>query len=121
MATSTKIDVRRTSNIGIAAPIAAGKTSWRERILVCAGRSRKTGETHGGAAQMDWMEQERERGITITSAVTQAFWHDTRINVIDTPGHVDFTMEVERSMLVLDAAIAVFDASQGVETTSETV
>src|SRR5690625_2438496 len=121
MATSTKIDLRKTRNIGIAAHIDAGKTTLSERILFYTGRIRKTGETHEGAAQMDWMEQQRERGSTITSAVTQAFWHDTRINVIDTPGHVDFTMEVERSMRVLDAAIAVFDASQGVEPQSETV
>ena len=121
MATSTKIDLRNTRNIGIAAHIDAGKTTLSERILFYTGRIRKTGETHEGASQMDWMEQERERGITITSAVTQAFWHDTRINVIDTPGHVDFTMEVERSMRVLDAAIAVFDSSQGVEPQSETV
>src|SRR5690625_731775 len=121
MATSTKIDLRKTRNIGIAAHIDAGKTTLSERILFYTGRIRKTGETHEGAAQMDWMEQERERGITITSAVTQAFWHDTRINGIDTQGHGDFTMEVERSMRVLDAAIAVFDASQGVEPQSETV
>lgn len=121
MATETKIDLRKTRNIGIAAHIDAGKTTLSERILFYTGRIRKVGETHEGAAQMDWMEQERERGITITSAVTQAFWHDTRINVIDTPGHVDFTMEVERSMRVLDAAIAVFDSSQGVEPQSETV
>ena len=121
MATPTKIDLRKTRNIGIAAHIDAGKTTLTERILFYTGRIRKVGETHEGAAQMDWMEQERERGITITSAVTQAFWGDTRINIIDTPGHVDFTMEVERSMRVLDAAIAVFDASQGVEPQSETV
>ncbi len=121
MATTTKIDLRNTRNIGIAAHIDAGKTTLSERILFYTGRIRKTGETHEGASQMDWMEQERERGITITSAVTQAFWHDVRVNVIDTPGHVDFTMEVERSMRVLDAAIAVFDSSQGVEPQSETV
>ncbi len=121
MATTTKIDLRKTRNIGIAAHIDAGKTTLTERILFFTGRIRKTGETHEGAAQMDWMAQERERGITITSAVTQAFWGDTRINIIDTPGHVDFTMEVERSMRVLDAAVAVFDASQGVEPQSETV
>ena len=121
MATSTKIDLHKTRNIGIAAHIDAGKTTLSERILFYTGRIRKVGETHEGASQMDWMEQERERGITITSAVTQAYWHDTRINVIDTPGHVDFTMEVERSMRVLDAAVAVFDSSQGVEPQSETV
>jgi len=121
MATPTKIDLRKTRNIGIAAHIDAGKTTLTERILYFTGRIHKVGETHEGAAQMDWMEQERERGITITSAVTQAFWGDTRINIIDTPGHVDFTMEVERSMRVLDAAVAVFDSSQGVEPQSETV
>jgi len=121
MATKTGIDLRKTRNIGIAAHIDAGKTTLTERILFYTGRIHKTGEVHEGAATMDWMEQERERGITITSAVTQAFWGDTRINIIDTPGHVDFTMEVERSMRVLDAAVAVFDSSQGVEPQSETV
>ena len=121
MATPTTIDLKKTRNIGIAAHIDAGKTTLTERILFYTGRIHKIGETHEGASQMDWMEQEKERGITITSAVTQAFWGDTRINIIDTPGHVDFTMEVERSMRVLDAAIAVFDASQGVEPQSETV
>ncbi len=121
MATQTKVDLHRTRNIGIAAHIDAGKTTLTERILFYAGRIHKMGETHEGASQMDWMEQERERGITITSAVTQCFWLDTRINIIDTPGHVDFTMEVERSMRVLDGAVAVFDASQGVEPQSETV
>ena len=121
MATDIKIDLNKTRNIGIAAHIDAGKTTLTERILFYTGRIHKVGETHEGASQMDWMEQEKERGITITSAVTQAFWHDTRINIIDTPGHVDFTMEVERSMRVLDAAVAVFDASQGVEPQSETV
>ncbi|UCH26541.1 MAG: elongation factor G [Trueperaceae bacterium] len=121
MATDVKIDLSKTRNIGIAAHIDAGKTTLTERILFYSGRIHKVGETHEGASQMDWMEQEKERGITITSAVTQAFWGDTRINIIDTPGHVDFTMEVERSMRVLDAAVAVFDASQGVEPQSETV
>ncbi len=121
MATKTGIDLNMTRNIGIAAHIDAGKTTLTERILFYTGRIHKTGEVHEGAATMDWMEQERERGITITSAVTQAFWKDYRINIIDTPGHVDFTMEVERSMRVLDAAVAVFDASQGVEPQSETV
>jgi elongation factor G len=121
MATKTGIDLRKTRNIGIAAHIDAGKTTLTERILFYTGRIHKTGEVHEGAATMDWMEQERERGITITSAVTTAMWRDTRINIIDTPGHVDFTMEVERSMRVLDAAIAVFDSSQGVEPQSETV
>ncbi len=121
MATKTGIDLSKTRNIGIAAHIDAGKTTLTERILFYAGRIHKIGETHEGASQMDWMAQEKERGITITSAVTQAYWGDTRINIIDTPGHVDFTMEVERSMRVLDAAVAVFDASQGVEPQSETV
>ena len=117
----TQINLKETRNIGIAAHIDAGKTTLTERILFYTGRIHKVGETHEGASQMDWMDQEKERGITITSAVTQAFWKDVRINIIDTPGHVDFTMEVERSMRVLDAAIAVFDASQGVEPQSETV
>ncbi|HZW98616.1 MAG TPA: elongation factor G [Trueperaceae bacterium] len=121
MTIATKTDLARTRNIGIAAHIDAGKTTLTERILFFTGRIHKTGETHEGASQMDWMEQERERGITITSAVTQCFWHDNRINIIDTPGHVDFTMEVERSMRVLDGAVAVFDSSQGVEPQSETV
>ena len=121
MATKTNIDLNKTRNIGIAAHIDAGKTTLTERILFYTGRIHKTGEVHEGAATMDWMEQERERGITITSAVTTAEWKDTRINIIDTPGHVDFTMEVERSMRVLDAAVAVFDGSQGVEPQSETV
>jgi elongation factor G len=121
MATTPTIDLRITRNIGIAAHIDAGKTTLTERILFYTGKIRKVGETHEGASQMDWMEQEKERGITITSAVTQAFWNDHRINIIDTPGHVDFTIEVERSMRVLDGAIAVFDASQGVEPQSETV
>jgi len=121
MATKSGIDLNMTRNIGIAAHIDAGKTTLTERILFYTGRIHKTGEVHEGAATMDWMEQERERGITITSAVTQAFWKDYRINIIDTPRHVDFTMEVERSMRVLDAAVAVFDASQGVEPQSETV
>jgi elongation factor G len=121
MATQTLIDLKMTRNIGIAAHIDAGKTTLTERILFYTGRIHKTGETHEGASQMDWMEQEKERGITITSAVTQAFWRDVRINIIDTPGHVDFTIEVERSMRVLDGAVAVFDASQGVEPQSETV
>ena len=121
MATTPALDLRMTRNIGIAAHIDAGKTTLTERILFYTGRIRKVGETHEGASQMDWMDQEKERGITITSAVTQAFWRDHRINIIDTPGHVDFTIEVERSMRVLDGAVAVFDASQGVEPQSETV
>ena len=121
MATTATTDLRKTRNIGIAAHIDAGKTTLTERILFYTGKIRKVGETHEGASQMDWMEQEKERGITITSAVTQAYWRDHRINIIDTPGHVDFTIEVERSMRVLDGAVAVFDASQGVEPQSETV
>lgn len=108
-------------NIGIAAHIDAGKTTTTERILFYTGRTHKIGETHDGASQMDWMEQEQERGITITSAATTCTWKDIRINIIDTPGHVDFTVEVERSMRVLDGAVAVFDGSQGVEPQSETV
>ncbi len=121
MTTKPTIDLHTTRNIGIAAHIDAGKTTLTERILYYTGRIHKVGETHEGASQMDWMEQEKERGITITSAVTQAYWEGNRINIIDTPGHVDFTIEVERSMRVLDGAIAVFDASQGVEPQSETV
>ena len=103
------------------AHIDAGKTTTTERILYYTGRTHKMGEVHEGAAVMDWMEQEQERGITITSAATTAFWRDFRINIIDTPGHVDFTVEVERSLRVLDGAIAVFDAVAGVEPQSETV
>ncbi len=117
----TKFDLKKTRNIGIAAHIDAGKTTTTERILFFTGRIHKIGEVHEGAATMDFMEQERERGITITAAVTTAFWKEHRINIIDTPGHVDFTIEVERSMRVLDGAVAVFDASQGVEPQSETV
>ena len=108
-------------NIGIMAHIDAGKTTTTERILYYTGKSHKIGEVHEGAATMDWMEQEQERGITITSAATTAFWNDKRINIIDTPGHVDFTIEVERSLRVLDGAVALFDADQGVEPQSETV
>ncbi len=111
----------RYRNIGIAAHIDAGKTTTTERILYYTGRSHKIGEVHDGAATMDFMEQEQERGITITSAATTCFWKDHRINIIDTPGHVDFTIEVERSMRVLDGAVAVFDAVAGVEPQSETV
>ena len=113
--------LERTRNIGIMAHIDAGKTTTTERILFYTGVSHRIGEVHEGAAQMDWMEQERERGITITSAATTCFWKDYRINIIDTPGHVDFTVEVERSLRVLDGAIAVFDSVQGVEPQSETV
>jgi len=114
-------DLAHIRNIGIAAHIDAGKTTTTERILFYTGRSHKIGEVHEGAATMDWMEQEKERGITITAAATTCYWKDIRINIIDTPGHVDFTVEVERSMRVLDGAVAVFDGSQGVEPQSETV
>src|SRR3989442_9737143 len=111
----------RTRNIGIMAHIDAGKTTTTERILYYTGKSYKVGEVHEGTAQMDWMVQERERGITITSAATTCMWKDHWINLIDTPGHVDFTVEVERSLRVLDGAVAVFDAVTGVEPQSETV
>ncbi|MFZ5862996.1 MAG: elongation factor G [Nitrospirota bacterium] len=111
----------RTRNIGIMAHIDAGKTTTTERILYYTGVTHRIGEVHEGAATMDWMEQERERGITITAAATTCFWREHRINIIDTPGHVDFTIEVERSLRVLDGAVAVFDSVQGVEPQSETV
>src|ERR671913_435137 len=111
----------RIRNIGIAAHIDAGKTTVSERILFYTGRIHKTGEVHDGAATMDWMIQERERGITITAAVTTCSWNGHRINIIDTPGHVDFTVEVERSLRVLDGGVVVFDAVAGVEPQSETV
>jgi elongation factor G len=113
--------LNRTRNIGIMAHIDAGKTTTTERILFYTGRTYKIGEVHEGTATMDWMEQEQERGITITSAATTCFWRDIRINIIDTPGHVDFTAEVERSLRVLDGAVAVFDSVAGVEPQSETV
>jgi elongation factor G len=113
--------LERYRNIGIMAHIDAGKTTTTERILYYTGRSYKIGEVHEGTATMDWMEQEQERGITITSAATTCFWHDHRINIIDTPGHVDFTIEVERSLRVLDGAVTVFDSVAGVEPQSETV
>ncbi len=116
-----KVSLENTRNIGIMAHIDAGKTTTTERILYYTGRTHKIGEVHEGAAVMDWMEQEQERGITITSAATTAFWADHRINIIDTPGHVDFTVEVERSLRVLDGAVAVFDSVAGVEPQSETV
>ena len=119
MARTTPLE--RYRNIGIMAHIDAGKTTTTERILYYTGRSHKIGEVHDGAATMDWMEQEQERGITITSAATTCFWKDHRINIIDTPGHVDFTIEVERSLRVLDGAVAIFDCVAGVEPQSETV
>ncbi len=119
MSRSHQLDKYR--NIGIMAHIDAGKTTTTERILYYTGKSHKIGEVHDGAATMDWMEQEQERGITITSAATTCFWNDHRINIIDTPGHVDFTIEVERSLKVLDGAVAVFDGVAGVEPQSETV
>src|SRR4026208_1118106 len=117
----TRTSLKDTRNIGIMAHIDAGKTTTTERILYYTGRTHKMGEVHEGAATMDWMAQEQERGITITSAATTAEWRDFRINIIDTPGHVDFTVEVERSLRVLDGAIAVFDSVAGVEPQSETV
>ena len=115
------MDLNKYRNIGIMAHIDAGKTTTTERILYYTGKSHKIGEVHDGAATMDWMEQEQERGITITSAATTCFWNDHRINIIDTPGHVDFTIEVERSLRVLDGAVACFDGVAGVEPQSETV
>ncbi len=119
--TSRTTPLERYRNIGIMAHIDAGKTTTTERVLYYTGRSHKIGEVHDGNATMDWMEQEQERGITITSAATTCFWRDHRINIIDTPGHVDFTIEVERSLRVLDGAVAVFDSVAGVEPQSETV
>ncbi len=113
--------LEKVRNIGIMAHIDAGKTTFTERVLFYTGKKHKIGETHDGAADMDWMEQEKERGVTITSAATTSFWQDHKVNIIDTPGHVDFTAEVERSLRVLDGAIAVFDGAAGVEPQSETV
>src|SRR4030043_1999142 len=110
-----KVSLDKTRNIGIMAHIDAGKTTFTERILYYTGVSHKIGEVHDGEATMDWMEQEKERGITITSAATTCFWEDNRINIIDTPGHVDFTVEVERSLRVLDSAVGVFCAVGGVQ------
>ena len=118
---SRKVALKDTRNIGIMAHIDAGKTTTTERILFYTGVNHKIGEVHEGAATMDYMEQEQERGITITSAATTAFWNGNRINIIDTPGHVDFTVEVERSLRVLDGAVAVFSAVDGVQPQSETV
>src|SRR5881409_1389306 len=119
MPRTTPLD--RVRNIGIMAHIDAEKTTTTERILYYTGKNYKIGEVHEGAATMDWMAQEQERGITITSAATACVWNDHRINIIDTPGHVDFTVEVERSLRVLDGAIALFDSVAGVEPQSETV
>ncbi|PZU83224.1 MAG: elongation factor G, partial [Chelatococcus sp.] len=113
--------IDRYRNFGIMAHIDAGKTTTTERILYYTGKSHKIGEVHDGAATMDWMTQEQERGITITSAATTCFWRDMRLNIIDTPGHVDFTIEVERSLRVLDGAVCVLDGNQGVEPQTETV
>src|SRR5512144_2830195 len=115
------VALEKMRNIGIMAHIDAGKTTTTERVLFYTGRTYKIGEVHEGTAVMDWMEQERERGITITAAATTAEWKDHRINIIDTPGHVDFTAEVERSLRVLDGGVVVFDAVAGVEPQSETV
>ena len=116
-----QFSLENTRNIGIMAHIDAGKTTTTERILYYTGKTHKIGETHDGAATMDYMAQEQERGITITSAATTAQWNGTRINIIDTPGHVDFTVEVERSLRVLDGAVMVLSAKEGVEPQSETV
>ena len=121
MADNVQVPLEKTRNIGISAHIDAGKTTTTERILFYTGRLHRIGEVHEGGATMDWMEQEKERGITITSAATTCYWHDNQINIIDTPGHVDFTVEVERSLRVLDGAIALFCSVGGVEPQSETV
>ena len=118
---SREFDLQHTRNIGIMAHIDAGKTTTTERILYFTGKIHKIGEVHEGAATMDWMVQEQERGITITSAATTAMWKGNRINIIDTPGHVDFTAEVERSLRVLDGAVTVLDGKNGVEPQTETV
>ena len=112
--------LEKTRNIGIIAHIDAGKTTVSERVLFYTGKKHKIGEVHEGEATMDWMAQERERGITITAAATTCFWKDHRINLIDTPGHIDFTVEVKRSLRVLDGAVVVFDGVAGVEPQSET-
>src|ERR687894_1454396 len=120
-AVDAETTLAKTRNIGIIAHIDAGKTTTTERILYYTGRVHRPGEVHEGAATMDWMVQERERGITITAAATTCSWNGHRINIIDTPGHVDFTVEVERSLRVLDGGVVVFDAVAGVEPQSETV
>src|SRR5665213_2118489 len=119
--TAREYPLDKVRNIGIMAHIDAGKTTTTERILFYTGENYKIGEVHDGAATMDWMIQERERGITITSAATTCYWNGHRINILDTPGHVDFTVEVERSLRVLDGGVVVFDAVAGVEPQSETV
>ena len=116
-----EFSLEKTRNIGIMAHVDAGKTTTTERILYYTGKIHKIGETHEGASQMDWMEQEQERGITITSAATTAQWKNHRVNIIDTPGHVDFTIEVQRSLRVLDGAVTVLDSQSGVEPQTETV
>jgi elongation factor G len=118
---SENISLDKVRNVGIIAHIDAGKTTTTERILYYTGKKHKIGEVHDGAAEMDWMEQEQERGITITSAATTCFWNGHHINIIDTPGHVDFTIEVERSLKVLDGATVVFSSSDGVQPQTETV
>ncbi len=115
------VPIEKLRNIGIVAHIDAGKTTTTERILFYTGKTYKIGEVHEGAATMDWMEQEKERGITITSATTAAYWKGYQLNIIDTPGHVDFTAEVERSLKVLDGAVVVLDGNAGVEPQTETV
>src|SRR5687767_14521029 len=121
MTAAKEFSLDKTRNIGIIAHIDAGKTTVTERVLFYTGRTHKLGEVHEGEATMDWMDQERERGITITSAATTCFWNDIRINIIDTPGHIDFTAEVERSLRVLDGGVVIFDGVAGVESQSETV
>src|SRR5512134_4075426 len=116
-----RVNIEKARNIGIMAHIDAGKTTTTDRILFYTGKTHRIGEVHDGAATMDWMEQEKERGITITSAATSCEWHDHDINIIDTPGHVDFTVEVERSLRVLDGVVALFCSVGGVEPQSETV